>query len=102
LSAVEGPGISAVIEPEAAIIIARDQVGRVGGVDGEHLLGLEAKRTVLIHADVAITAGRQHILTALCEEARERRGRLGLKGMSHGGGPPVEFPGGLQHGTQWA
>ena len=69
LPAVEGPRVATVVEPETTIIVARDQVGGVGGVDGEHLLGLEAKRTVLIHADVAITAGRQHLLTSLREEA---------------------------------
>jgi hypothetical protein len=87
-----------VVHPKAEIIIARDQIGGVGRVDGEHLLRLAAQRTVLIHADVAITAGRQLLLTALCEEAGERRERLGVRGHGHRGDTPVEFPGGLQHG----
>src|SRR5207245_10784123 len=51
LPAVEGPGVAAVVEPEARVVLPRNEVVVVERIDDDDLLGLTAERAGMVHAN---------------------------------------------------
>src|SRR6266508_5152225 len=54
LAAVETVGEAAVVEASPLVVLTGDQVGRVGRINLDLLLGLEPEAAVLVDADVAL------------------------------------------------
>src|SRR2546430_11387231 len=62
---------AALVKADAAVVLARQEVGPVGRVEGDPLLGLAAERAVLVHAHVALT----YVALTAAERVRAARNR---------------------------